>query len=82
MSRTLSLALLMTLAGCTSPVHLGYDYGRAYQAAFTAQSDLARPSAANQNYVLYGIEGVKIRLNVATKVSGEKSGENTLSAGQ
>lgn len=82
MSRIVVFAPLLALIGCTSPTHLGYDHGRAYTAAFTAQADLARPSAANQNYVLYGIEGVKIRLNVATKVTEEKSGDNTLSFGQ
>jgi hypothetical protein len=82
MSRILVIVPLFALMACGSPTHLGYDYGRAYQSAFTAQADLARPSAANQNYVLYGIEGVKIRLNVAENTTVAKSGENTLNVGQ
>jgi hypothetical protein len=71
------LAVIALLGGCASPVHLGYDHGRAYQAAFLAQTDLTRTSVPN-GYMLYGIEGVKIRINVAEKVSEEKSGTSTL----
>lgn len=71
--------LLGTLTACSEPATLGYDFGRSYQAAFAAQSDLTRPSAANEQYALYGIEGVRIRLLVQEAAAESKSGEMTLS---
>lgn len=65
------------LAGCGEPLHLGYDHGRAYTEAFTAQADLTRPSVANEQYVLYGIEGVAIRLLVQESATQQESAEVT-----
>lgn len=70
------------LAGCAEPRHLTYDFGRSYSGAFTAQADLTRPSAATEQYALYGIEGVKIRLLVQEAVAEQKSGDLTLTSGQ
>ena len=63
--------------GCGEPLHLGYDHGRAYTEAFMAQADLTRPSVANEQYVLYGIEGVQIRLNVQEVSTEQESGAVT-----
>lgn len=71
----------LLLAGCAEPRHLTYDFGRSYAGAFTAQSDLTRPSAATEQYALYGIEGVKIRLLVQEAVAEQKTGELTLTSG-
>ena len=56
--------LLAVLSGCVSPLHLTYDFGRAYDKAFTMQSDLSRPSVANSQYFLYGPEAEAIRIQV------------------
>lgn len=74
------LLALAGLAGCAEPRYLTYDYGRAYTAAFVAQADLTRPSVANEQYPLYGIEGVKIRLLVQDAATEAKTGETTLKA--
>jgi hypothetical protein len=62
--RILAPLAFLAFAGCTSVDHLGYDYGRTYTDTFTRQADLTRPSVANRQYVLYGIEAVKIRVLV------------------
>lgn len=77
MTRRLLLPLLL-LSGCAQPAHLYYDHGRAYTQAFTAQADLTRPSVANEEYPLYGIEGVEIRLHVIEQTSQQKSADPTL----
>jgi hypothetical protein len=74
----LLLAALATTSGCGSPVHLTYDFGRAYTATFSAQADLTRPSVANRQYLLYGIEGTKIRLNVQESATEENTGAATV----
>ena len=61
-------ASLFGLAGCGQPTHLQYDYGRSFQAAFVAQADLSRPSAAHGDYPLSGVEGLALRQAV-TKTS-------------
>ena len=73
----LTLGLLAFIAGCTSPDHLGYDFGRSYTDTFSRQADLTRPSVANRQYILYGIEAVKIRVMVqeATTEKQEASTE-------
>lgn len=72
---------LAMLAACGSPRHLQYDFGRAYTAAFVAQADLTRPSVANKQYPLYGIEGVKIRILVQESATEAESGESELEQG-
>jgi hypothetical protein len=64
MPRTVILLALCALGGCTAPLHLTYDFGRAYTAAFLAQPDLSRPAAANSQYWLYGVEAAEIRIRV------------------
>jgi hypothetical protein len=66
-------------AGCASPLHLQYDYGRAYTAAIVSQADLTRPSVANSQYSLYGTEAESIRIRVREKTTDEEEGEVTLS---
>ena len=52
------------LSGCTSPLHMTYDYGRAYTDVFLTQADLTRPSIASSRYYLYGVEAAEIRIRV------------------
>lgn len=75
------LVAAAALGGCASPIHLTYDFGRAYTAAFTAQADLSRPSVANQQYFLYGKEAEAIRIQVQKKTSDEEKAESTLDLG-
>ncbi len=75
-----SLLLLACAAvgGCTSPLHLTYDFGRAYTEAFVAQADLTRPSVANSAYQLYGVEAADIRLRVRESSTDEETEATTL----
>lgn len=59
------LAALLGATACKPPLHLSYDYGRAFVETLRVQADLTRPSVQYQTYSLYGIEAVKIRLNVS-----------------
>ncbi len=81
-SRTLLIGLiaagLAAMTACGSPRHLQYDFGRAYTSAFVAQADLTRPSVANKQYPLYGIEGVKIRILVQESTTEQESGESEI----
>ncbi len=69
------------LTGCASPLHLTYDFGRAYTTAYTMQADLSRPSVANSQYPLYGKEAESIRIQVQEKTSDEEEQESTLNLG-
>lgn len=64
--------------GCVSPTHLTYDYGRAYTEAFMSQPDLTRPSAANGQYKLYGVEAELIRIRVQETATDEETTELTI----
>lgn len=66
------------LGGCASPLHLTYDYGRAYTAAIISQADLTRPSVANSQYYLYGPEAEAIRIQVQEKTSDEEDTSSNL----
>lgn len=82
-TRTVSGAVLLAalmLAGCASPLHLQYDYGRAYTAAILSQADLTRPSVANSQYQLYGTEAEAIRIRVREKTTDEEEEEASLKA--
>lgn len=70
------------LGGCKPPLHLTYDYGRAYVETLRLQADLQRPSVVSEAYMLYGAEGVKIRVNVQTMTTEEETGEATLTTGR
>ena len=71
MTRTalLAIALAAALGGCKPPLHLGYDYGRAFVETLRVQADLTRPSVQQAGYSLYGIEAAQIRVNVQTQSS-------------
>ena len=84
MSRTLFVFACAALAaGCSGAGarHLQYDYGRAYSAAIVAQSDLTRPSVANLEHPLSGVEAQAIRIRVKESTSDQESGESTLEQG-
>jgi hypothetical protein len=66
--------LSAALAGCASPLHLQYDFGRAYTTAIISQADLTRPSVANSQYQLYGTEAESIRIRVREKTTDEEEG--------
>lgn len=69
------LLTLVLLPGCAQPLHLQYDYGRAFTQATEMQTDRARPSVAESAYELSGEEGLALRQNVEEETSEEKSGE-------
>jgi len=75
----LIFALAATAAGCASPIHLTYDHGRAYTEAVIRQADLTRPSVANSQYRLYGVEAEQIRIRVQESSTDEETGESELS---
>ncbi len=72
------LAAGIGVAGCASPLHLTYDYGRAYTEAVISQADLTRTSVANSQYSLYGVEAEAIRIRVQEKTTDQESAESTL----
>jgi hypothetical protein len=73
------IVLAATVAGgCASPLHLTYDYGRAYTAAVVSQADLTRPSVANSQYFLYGPEAEQIRIRVQEETSDKEDKTMTL----
>ncbi|NCG22395.1 MAG: hypothetical protein GWP91_25545 [Rhodobacterales bacterium] len=73
------LAVVGTASACTAPLHLTYDYGRAYTESIVAQADLTRPSAAEAHYSLYGAEAVDIRIRVQEEATDTESGQTELS---
>ena len=64
---------------CKAPVHLSYDYGRAYQATFPVQADLTRESVMSLQHPLGGLEGVEIRLQVTERASDSADATITMS---
>lgn len=76
------LVACATLAGCASPLHLTYDFGRAYTEALISQADLTRPAVANSQYALYGTEAEAIRILVREKTTDEEKEESELEADQ
>ncbi len=67
--------MMLLLLACAQPVHLQYDFGRAYWEAQRIQADLSRPSVAESVYPLSGAEAAKIRLNAETATGDEESGK-------
>lgn len=67
--------LLLPLFGCAQPVHLQYDFGRAYTESLRTQANLDRPTVAQSIYPLSGTEAILIRANVEKQDAKEKSGE-------
>lgn len=77
-AKGLAIAALAALSGCASPLHLTYDFGRAFTEAFTAQADLTRPSVANSTYQLYGTEAEAIRILVRKETTDQQTGQSKL----
>ncbi len=71
----LTLLVLLILPACAQPVHLQYDFGRAYTESLRTQANLDRPSVAQANYPLTGTEAILIRENVEKEGAKEKTGE-------
>lgn len=65
-------------SACKPPLHLSYDFGRAFIETLTVQADFTRPSVVGETYHLYGVEGVQIRLNVEAQATAKETGEVTL----
>jgi len=78
--KTTPWAILAAAAfsGCASPIHLTYDYGRAYTASIVKQADLTRPSVAELGIYLYGNEAEQIRIRVKEKSTDAESGQTEL----
>lgn len=71
---TLLLALFLA-PGCSQPMHIQYDYGRAYWEAARTQADLSRESVAESIYPLSGHEAEMMRMNLEKSSTDEESGE-------
>ncbi len=69
------LLVVGPLAGCAQPLHLQYDFSRAYTESMQTQANLDRPSVAQSVYPLSGTEAILIRENVVKQDSSEKSGK-------
>lgn len=82
MKAQLLLLSLVSLAGCAQPVHLQYDFGRAYTESMQVQANLDRPTAAQANYPLSGTEAILIRANVEKQDAKEKTGKAEATAGE
>jgi len=65
-------------AGCASPLHLQYDFGRAYTEAVISQADLTRTSVANSTYPLYGVEAESIRIRVQETTTDKEDASSTI----
>jgi len=76
------LLALAPLAGCAQPVHLQYDFGRAYTESMQIQANLDRPTAAQANYPLSGTEAILIRANVEKQDAKEKTGKVEATVGE
>jgi hypothetical protein len=69
------VAGIACVAGCAQPLHLQYDFGRAYTDSLQIQANLARPSVANAAYAISGTEAILIRENVLKEDVETKSGK-------
>jgi len=84
MSRSLKIGVTLACAalasGCSGAgvKHLQYDYGRAFASTMIGQADLTRPSVANLQHPLSGVEAAAIRLRVKESTSDTETGESTL----
>ncbi len=75
---SLLLAVILGAGACASPLHLTYDHGRAYTEAVVRQADLTRPSVANSQYALYGVEAEQIRIQVQKQTTDAEDNSTTL----
>jgi hypothetical protein len=71
----LAAAVAASATACKPPLHLQYDFGRAYVETLRLQADRTRPSVAQEAYQIYGLEGIGIRQNVQLESSEAESGE-------
>lgn len=78
LTKGLALLALVSASACASPLHLTYDFGRAYTEAFVKQADLTRPSVANSTYQLYGTEAAEIRIRVREETTNTEDNASTL----
>lgn len=81
LTTTALVLLLAPLASACSGAasrHLQYDYGRCFSEAIVAQADLTRPSVANLEHPLAGVEAQAIRLRVSEAATDEESGESNM----
>jgi len=72
-----ALALITALFGCSTPHHLQYDHGRAFQDTMAIQADRSRPSVAQATYALSGDEALALSENASESLSGQ-AGDNGL----
>jgi hypothetical protein len=72
--------MLTLIAACGQPVHLQYDLGRAYEAAWEIQSDLSRPTVADEAYAVSGTEALAVRQNAENAAAAKKTGDVTMKA--
>jgi uncharacterized membrane protein YgcG len=84
MPRILPYVFALALVGCSGAGarHLQYDYGRAYSAAVVAQADLTRPSVANLEHPLSGVEAQAIRIRVKESTSDTETGTSSMSVSE
>jgi hypothetical protein len=62
-------------------MHLSYDYGRAFNTAFSSQPDLTRPSVATLQHSIGGFEATMIRLNAMRATSDKETERQELTPG-
>ena len=67
-----------SLGACKSPMHLSYDYGRAFNTSFASQADLTRPSVASSQHALAGYEATMIRLNSLQEAADKETATSEL----
>jgi len=72
--------LSLCMSACKAPMHLSYDFGRAYTSTFSVQSDLTRSSVMSAQYPLGGAEGVEIRMLVTEESTDSEDATVSLSA--
>lgn len=71
----MTLLFALALAGCSQPLHMQYDFGRASWESAQIQADLSRESVAESLYPLTGSEAALLRKNVEESSTDVESGE-------
>ena len=74
----IGLLALSMLGACASPMHLSYDFGRAYSSSFAIQADLTRASVTSSQYPLNGVEAAEIRIRARESSTDTESEEATV----
>ena len=78
--RAILLIGSLFFAGCIQPLHLQYDYSRAYTEALTIQADLSRDTVSGSGYVLSGTEALQLRQRATESATDEESAEAELTS--